>query len=169
MFQSVSSVPTVRAGLAAFTLLAVALNATGCSSVVSTQGPSTIRPCAIPTAPSTAPPLIYPISGAVGVSTAASTLVFAGRVDNVTAVLEPQASTTPFANPAPTAIALGSFSAVPSPIPSPHATITDVTALTGIAYPQLHSHVTYRIDFSYHPPSGTCSLFIPSAGFFTTQ
>jgi hypothetical protein len=105
--------------------------------------------------------LLYPIPNATGVPTAAASLVFNGGLDDGFLVVLTPASGA--------ALALGTFVAAPSPLPSPMATPQAAGGtLVSTPYTQLASATTYTVSYRL-PESGACGDDSQTAGRFTTQ
>lgn len=122
-----------------------------------------------PPAPTPWLDLSYPISGSVNVSPSIGELIFFGLTNGyygpAKVMLSSQNGQVP----------VGSFTAPPSPLPSPHATPTGGNNLPYVAapIPSLSPQTTYNVSYSYtdwanDPPSCTTEVTKP-AGSFSTQ
>jgi hypothetical protein len=109
--------------------------------------------------------LIYPMPDATGVPVSVGNLIFVDQAPLFTTV----AVTSPY-GPVP----LGTFTAAPTPIPSPHSTqFTGTEPYVEASVPTLSASTTYTVTYSYmdwadNPP--TCqALESRNLGSFTTQ
>ena len=113
-------------------LAAIALPIVLSSCASQRDDENTFYPC--PALAAVGPTLVYPIPGATGVPTTASSLIFTSlpTLSDVTTSLDPTVATS-----GAVALSLGAFVVAPSPIPSPAASFVPATKLYGVAYPAL--------------------------------
>jgi hypothetical protein len=96
------------------------------------------------------PALVYPAPNATGVPAGPFTLVLTSGARGQVSIFQAR---TVIANDLPSA-------SVPSPLPSPHATLSPYNSPAGYAVPKLTANTRYGVLDTYAATSGPC----PSAG-----